>query len=305
MNFCERYHYDRPPFSGEYEHVGAGDARLLDEMTKLPRVRGGLYIINGSRGVGKSHFLRALYRKMALNELSVFIDANPRTDIIGSIADALELRRRSEHDVLVALEAAHKKGANIIIAIDDSDELPDKELASLAGILSAVPFVRIFAVNGRKLLKRSAPKELRSALVKSYRLRHLSLFEGAAFVRSLSYKALALSQYENPLTIWAAFWLSFMANRNVGKLMRLSAAAVEDANNKGLPKIGVKSAFAAGWANKQVVIDNLHQKLSKLFIGVMVLLCVYFGARIIYNRQAAMTELELRQNIEEQERKIG
>ena len=305
MNFCERYHYDRPPFSGDYEYMGRNNAGLLDEMSKLARVHGGLYLIKGSNGVGKSHFIRALYKKFLLNEVPILIEASERTDVIASIAEALSLKRKSEGDVLVALAAAHKRGSNIIILIDDADNLADKELPVLAGLLSAMSFIRIFAVNGQRLLKRSAPKEFKRSFIKSYKLRHLSLFEGVAFVRGLSYRALALSQYTNPMTVRAAFWLSFMANRNVGNLLRVSAAAVEDAADRALPRIGVMSALRAGWANGQAVRNNLHQKLSKLFIGTMVLLCLYFGGKILYDRHAAIMELDARRSIEELERNIG
>ena len=305
MNFCERYHYDKPPFLGAYECVSPRNLAMADEMTKLARVHGGLYLIKGSGGVGKSHFLRALYKKFAVNETVILIEASERTDVLGVIAETLSLRRKSENEVLLALEGVHKKGSNVVILIDDAGDLAAKELVSLAGLLSAVPFIRLFAVNGGKLLKRSAPKEFKRALVKSYRLRHLSLFEGAVFVRGLSYKALALSQYQNPLSLWAAFWLSFMANRNVGNLLKISAAAIEDAQDRGLAKIGAASAFRAGWANLPIVFSNLHQKLSKLFIGMMVLLCLYFGGKIIFDRRAAIMELDLRRNIEERERKIG
>jgi hypothetical protein len=274
-------------------------------MTKLARVHGGLYLIKGSGGVGKSHFLRQLHKKFGLNEVSILIEASERTDIIGSISDALGCKKKSEHDVLLAMEGAHKRGANVMMLIDDASNLADKELAVLAGLLSVMPFLRLFAVNAKRLMKRPAPKEFRRVLLKSYRLRHISLFEGVTFVRGLSYRALALSQYKNPLTLPAAFWLSFMANRNVGNLLKISAAAVDDAGDRGSRRIGARSAFRAGWAHRQAVKDNLHRKLSKLFIGMMVLLCVYFGVKIIHDRQAAMVEYDLRRNIEEQERKIG
>ena len=58
-------------------------------------------------------------------------------------------------------------------------------------------------------------------------------------------------------------------------------------------------------ASKSAVMDNLHQKMSKLFIGVMVLLCLYFVGKIIYERRTAIMEFDLRRNIEERERKIG
>lgn len=300
------FHYDRPPFEGAYIATRKAVDKIADEIIKYVRVKGGLYAIDGGKSVGKTALLRRIARTLDVNEAVIWIPATDRLELIPFLAEALGLRKRAdEAEVLAALLKIRKTGRNVVLAIDDANEMPEAERAAAAGLVAALPWLRVVATGAKALLGRRAPRGFRDALAAKYRLRRLSFLQGISYVREVSWRALALSQYENPIGLRTAAALSFFANRNLDNLNYLCGAAIEEAWRAKAPKVRVRDVLRAARANFGRVKDNLWHKLQKIFVGLIVLSGLFYTSLAVWERFAAVEEVGLRARIAEQEKKLS
>jgi len=281
---------------------------IIDDISVRARVSPGLYIIAGNKGVGKTTVLREIFSRVAQNDFVALVTAAPRTDIMEEIAAAIGARRKknqAEGDVLRSLATMHKSGMNIIILIDNAETMTSGQAIAAASLAETMPYARIVMAGGTGIGKIISRHPIFGrVLVRKYRLRGLSFIDGIRYIRRLSIEAASLSQYKNAIGIIPAFMLSFVSNRNMRNINHITAEALKDTARDGRKSMGVTNVMRAVRAHFGMVKENLYYKAQKIFVGLLVLLSLYYVGKILYDRFSMIRMIEVHRSVREQERQI-
>jgi type II secretory pathway predicted ATPase ExeA len=315
MSALLHFHFDRDPFptNGEsnYFYENRRQTRIIADIAEASRANSGVWAITGGEGAGKTTVLGRIAREVGNNDFVATMSAGGRFDLMRETAARLGLDGRKKPDVsdiLAGLDKLYKRGRNAMIAIDDAHEMAEPQIAALAALASSLPSIRIVLAGApsmkKKLFGNKNLPQLKERLVGRYRLRPLSFLNGIGYVDRLSTDALSLAQYRKAVGFIPAAWISFAANRNMHAMNLIATHAIKDAYSEGLDRVRTRNVFHAIRREFPAVRENIYMKFQGIFIGLVLLFCAYFIAKMAIDRHSLIEEIEVHKSIAEQEKLI-
>ena len=230
MNYLDYFHFDNYPFPTDntynYFYRRNKVLKIANDIANTCRFYSGVYVITGSEGCGKTVLLQKFVDTVKNNDAVFEIRANNNTDILKVLAENLDVKEaKNIENIFHSLNLIYEKGKNIIIVIDDAQNLSKEQLINLNALIDTVSYLRVVVCGNTKLKKIISGKifhELRERIVKKYKLCHLSFFEGMKYISNISTSALALSQYKKVISFPALILLSFVSNRNIHNINKIT-----------------------------------------------------------------------------------
>ena len=309
MTYLEYFHFDNLPFptdgNANYFYPRKSNMLKIEQISKYCRFLPGVYFVLGSDGCGKSTLLSILSQQLSNNDFVINIHASNSTDILKSIASSFNIKLNHDIDIIFnELQYIHFHGQNIILIIDDANNLSKEQLINLNSLLDAVDYLRVILCgnyNIKKLLSQKVVSPIRNKIVKKYNIKYFSYLEGIKYISFISRKALALSEYSNPITFPAILLLSFISNRNIHNINFVTTSALKLAFSMKSPKVSFFHVFNVAKSNFELVRNNIYLKFQKIFIGILVLFTLFFLIKISIDRYNTITTLEARKSVARQE----
>ncbi|MDR1476677.1 MAG: AAA family ATPase [Rickettsiales bacterium] len=315
MSALSHFHFDRDPFptNGEnnYFYENRRQTRIIADIAEASRANAGVWAITGGDGAGKTTVLKRIAQEVGNNDFAAMLSAGGRFDLMRETAVRLGLdgrRKMDVSDILNGLDKLYRRGRNIMLIIDDAHEMTEHQAAALAALASSLPFIRIVLAGApampKKLFGNKNLPQLKERLVGKYRLRPLSFFQGIGYVSRLATDALSLAQYRKAIGFVPAMWISFAANRNMRAMNLVATRAIEDAYSEGLGHVRARNVFHAIRREFPAARENIYIKFQEIFIGLVLLFCAYFIAKMAIDRHSLIEEIEVHKSLSEQEKLI-
>ena len=312
MNYLDYFHFDNYPFPTDntynYFYRRNKVLKIANDIANTCRFYSGVYVITGSEGCGKTVLLQQFVDTVKNNDAVFEIRANNNTDILKVLAENLGVKEaKNIENIFHSLNLIYEKGKNIIIVIDDAQNLSKEQLINLNALIDTVSYLRVVVCGNTKLKKIISGKifhELRERIVKKYKLRHLSFFEGMNYISNISTSALALSQYKKVISFPALILLSFVSNRNIHNINKITDMALQNAFERNAQRVQLKDVFNVAKKNFDMVKLNIYLKFQKIFCLVLIALSIYFAVKITIDRYDLIVNLEARQSVKIQEKAI-
>lgn len=311
MSYLKYFHFDREPFPtaemNNYFYENKKQTHIIDHITNLMRFNSGIYTITGGRGVGKTTLLKMVTSQVQHNDLSIFISVNESTNINKSIRSALSiLQKKSDiEDIVVHLNKFHKKGQNVILLIDNSENLSKEELVALSSLVYVIPYLRVVLCGNKTLNKKLKDKSLntlRRIYVQKYTLSYTSFIGCIMYIQDMSNSALSLIQYKQIINFLPSVFLSFLSNRNFHNVNFIATESIKNAYMNKNKRVTLKDIYYAGKNNFYLIKYNIYLKFQKIFFYTLIIISAYFMIKIITERQQLINKIEVQALIKEQEK---
>ena len=311
MNYLTHFHFDNIPFPVDekynYFYPRKSSLKIIDELSNLCRFHNGVFVIEGSQGIGKSVLLNKFIEKIQNNDFVISIKANEKTDILKVIANKLNVDAKNIENIFDALNSIYATGQNIIIVIDDAHNLSKMQMISISSLISVVKHLKIILCGTNELKKKIKNKsliELRKAIIKKYKIKHFSFFECVKYISYVSNSATALSQYKKVIPFPSLVLLGLFTNRNMHNINHIITDALKDAFKHNKNHLKVKNVYHSMKKNFDMVKENIYLKFQKFFFYILILLSLYFAFKIISDRYDLITSLEAQKSIMLQEKEL-
>ncbi len=311
MSYLDHFHFDNIPFpvNGKcnYFYPHKKQIKIVSELSNILRFYSGVFVIKGSDGVGKTTVVNKLIDKIKHNDYVILINANDKTDIIKTVAKHLELQKNNLEDVFDALNLIYSEGKNIILIIDDAENLTKEQLINLNSFMHTLKYLRI-VFSGKKEfykhIKRNNIIEIKNHIVKKYKLKYLSFFNAVSYISNISTSCLSLSQYKKVITGIPLFLIAFVSNRNINNINIITTESLKNSFDRGQDKARIKDVFKSIKTHPEIVKLNIYLKFQKIFLYALLILSVYFAAKISLDRYDFMKNMEIKESILQQEMEI-
>ena len=307
MNYLDFYHFDNHPFiineSAAYFFKRKSVVNILEQMQKFCRIYSGVYIIEGSAGIGKSLLIQKLYNSFVNNDIAFIINITEKTDILQVIASKLKLHSKNIDSVIESLTNFYEKGQNIILFFDDIHICNLYQFNIIGTLIEKMSFLKIVLCgeNVYPIIKTFKLKNIKNNIVKKYILKKLSFVESIKYLYFMVQSAMAIKQYKKILSFKIAVLISFLCNGNINVINILSNETLVSGCNNGNHKLKLKDLFMAISINKKQVKKQIFYKAKKIISVFVIFLSLYFSIKIVADRYNLIEKIKIKKEILKQE----
>ncbi len=311
MNYLEFFHFDNHPFAGDenlnYFFPKKYFLKITDDMINFCRFKGGIYIITGNTGVGKSTLLNNILQTLNNNDITISLQADEKTDVLKIIANKIGVDSRNINSILSKLSTIYSGGKNIIISIDKAENLSKEEFVNLYSLIKVIPNLRIILCGKKtlyKTLKHKAVSPIKKFIVKKFKIKHPSIFQTVNYISYIEKNALALSQYKPVISKPSLFLIALCTNRNIKNINYISEKSLIDAFTNRQEKVRIKNVFSVIKENFDTVKYNIYLKFQKFFFLLLLIFSLYYAMKIILDRNDLINHIEAQKSIRKQEQEL-
>ena len=311
MNYLEFFHFDNHPFAGDeninYFFPKKASVRLVDDIINFCRFKGGIYIITGNSGVGKTVILKKILQTLNNNDLTIQIHADDKTDVLKNIANNFGIDAKNINSILSKLSEVYTNGKNIIVVIDKAENLSKEEYINLYSLINVLPSLRVILCGKRSLYKTlnyKAVSPIKKHIVKKFKIKHLSIFQTMKYISHIEKNALALSQYKRIFSKPSLLLIAICTNRNIKNINFISEKSLLNAFYKKKQTVEINDVFKTIKENFDMVKYNIYLKFKKFFLYTLLFFSLYYTVKIMLDRNDLIKHIEAQKSIRKQEQEL-
>lgn len=307
MNYLDFYHFDNQPFvineTQNYFFKRKSFVKIMEQMLKFCRIYSGIYIIEGSEGVGKSLLVQKLYNSCINNDISLVINMTEKTDILQIIANKLKLPSKNIDNIVDNLTNFYEEGQNIILFFDDVHNCNLAQFNIIGNLIEKMPFLKIVLCgeNIYPIIKTFKLKNIKKNIVKKYYLKKMSFIKSIKYLYFMIESAIAVKQYKKMLSLKIAVLIAILSGENINVINILANDCLVSGCENGNSKLKLKDLFTAVLKNKEQVNKQIFYKIKKLVYIFVICLSLYFSIKIVTDRYNLIEKIKIKKEILQQE----